>query len=77
MGQEYVDEGATATDNLDNSLFLTANILTTTSAGALPLDTSMIGEVLIFYDVSDAAGNQAVQTTRTVQIIAAQGCFSP
>ena len=77
MGQEYVDEGATATDNIDNSLFLTANILTTTSEGDLPLDTSMIGEVLIFYDVSDAAGNQAVQATRTVQIIAAQGCFTP
>lgn len=61
---EYVDEGATALDNVDGDL--TANIVTT----GLPLDTDELGVFTITYDVVDSAGNQAATKKRFVEVTA-------
>ena len=39
---------------------LTASIVT----GGLPIDTSVVGNHTVTYDVSDSSGNAAVQVTR-------------
>lgn len=49
---DYVDPGAIASDNLDDNELLTQQIVTTTSTGPLPLDTSILGVASVFY-VSD------------------------
>lgn len=68
QGTTYTDAGATATDNIDNNGTVTANI----AVGGLPANTSgAVGSSFnITYNVSDAAGNAAVQKTRIVNIIA-------
>ncbi|WP_156491673.1 DUF5011 domain-containing protein, partial [Oleiphilus sp. HI0123] len=59
LGSSYTDAGASATDNIDGDL--SSSII---SSGTVnPLAT---GTYVISYDVSDAAGNNAVQLTRTV-----------
>ena len=58
-GLGYFDVGATATDNIDGNI--TANIVTVNS-----VDPDTAGTYNVTYDVSDAAGNAAVQVTRTV-----------
>lgn len=60
IGDSYSDQGATALDNLDGDL--TANIIT----GGDVVDTNTVGTYTITYNVSDAAGNDAVQVIRTV-----------
>ena len=62
LGTQYDDEGATAVDNIDK--FLTAFIEDSGTVDAV--DTSKEGTYVITYDVTDAAGNKAVQVTRTV-----------
>lgn len=63
MGTEYVDAGATATDNVDSGL--TAKI---TKSGDLDLDTSSptdpAAPLVISYDVVDSAGNKASTVRR-------------
>ena len=59
VGDSYVDDGATATDNYDG--VLTGAIVTSGN-----VNTSTIGTYTITYNVSDSTGNQAVQVTRTV-----------
>ena len=61
IGDSYVDAGATAVDNVDGDI--TANIVTT---GVV--DTNIVGTYVIAYNVSDAAGNAAVEVTRTVNV---------
>src|SRR3989338_2656854 len=56
------DDGATATDNVDGTL--TSSISTVN-----PVNTSRLGEYVVTYDVSDAAGNAATQVTRTVNVV--------
>ncbi|MEM9867467.1 MAG: immunoglobulin-like domain-containing protein [Bacteroidota bacterium] len=56
----YVDEGATATDNVDGDI--TSNI----TVGGDTVDTTVAGTYTITYNVSDAAGNAAAEVTRTV-----------
>jgi hypothetical protein len=61
-GDEYMDEGATALDNCDgdiSSVIVVENLV----------NTSVAGEYLVTYMVSDAAGNQAVPVTRTVSVV--------
>ncbi|MBT8143757.1 MAG: DUF5011 domain-containing protein, partial [Gammaproteobacteria bacterium] len=58
----YTELGATANDNLDGDI--TASIVIDASA----VDTSTPGSYVVTYDVSDAAGNAAVQVTRTVTV---------
>jgi len=65
VGDQYVDAGATASDNVDGNI--TASIVT----GGLPIDSSFPGTFTVTYNVSDAAGNPATQVTRTVNVTAA------
>lgn len=58
----YTDEGASATDNVDNDL--------TVVVGGQVVDPSTIGTYVITYNVTDASGNEATQVTRTVNVVA-------
>ena len=60
VGDTYIDEGATATDNKDGNI--TANISVDN-----PVDTATAGTYIITYTVSDEAGNEATET-RTVTV---------
>ena len=62
VGQNYVDPGATASDNLDGDL--TSSIVVDASA----VNTSVPGDYPVTYNVSDVAGNAATQVTRTVHV---------
>ena len=55
----YTDTGATVTDNLDSSV-------TVISSGSV--DSDLVGDYTIYYDAVDAAGNHAVQKSRTVHV---------
>jgi hypothetical protein len=59
----YVDPGATAMDNIDGDV--TANLLIDSSN----VDTSAIGTYPVMFVAGDAAGNQAAQVTRTVEVV--------
>ncbi len=61
----YTDAGASASDNLDGNI--TSNIIEDTS----DVDTNVIGPYIVTYDVTDTAGNNAMQVTRTVEVVAA------
>lgn len=63
-GDPYTDAGATALDDVDGDI---SGKITTTG---LPLDTSATGTKQITYDVSDLAGNPAIQISRTVNVTA-------
>ena len=60
-GSTYADAGATASDSLDGDI--TADIVIVN-----PVDTSVPGIYTVTYNVSDAAGNDAVQITREVTV---------
>ncbi|MFD2822446.1 immunoglobulin-like domain-containing protein [Lacinutrix iliipiscaria] len=62
LGDSYSDQGATATDNIDGDL--TSSIV----VGGDIVNTSAVGVYVITYNVSDAAGNQAAEVTRTVTV---------
>lgn len=59
----YAELGATATDNIDGDL--TSSIVITGS-----VNTALAGTYSIYYNVSDAAGNAAVQVVRSVVVAA-------
>jgi hypothetical protein len=63
VGDTYTEQGATATDNIDGNL--TSSIVTT---GAV--NTAAAATYTVDYNVSDAAGNAAVQVSRTVNVSA-------
>ena len=60
----YVDAGATALDDIDGDLTLSIVVDN-------PTDTSTPGTYIVTYTVSDAAGNAATPTTRTVNVVKA------
>lgn len=62
QGDNYTDEGATATDNVDGDL--TSNI---TVSGNV--DTATIGNYILTYNVSDSSGNSA-SVSRTITVVA-------
>ena len=62
IGDTYTDPGASASDNVDGDI--TGNIVI---AGDT-VNTATPGIYVVAYDVSDAAGNQATQVTRTVNV---------
>ncbi len=64
VGETYTEQGATATDNVDGDL--TSSIV----IGGDTVNTSLAGTYVVTYNVSDSAGNAAVQVTRTVNVIA-------
>ncbi len=73
VGSAYVEAGATATDNVDNSATITANIVINSSS----VNTALVGVYSVTYNVSDAAGNAAVQVTRTVNVVAVADTTKP
>ncbi|WP_081957458.1 S-layer homology domain-containing protein [Paenibacillus sp. FSL R7-0273] len=69
LGSDYTDAGATAADEVDGDL--TDRIVTTVSSevyGLTELDTSIADVYTFHYNVSDAAGNKALEVTRTVVV---------
>ncbi len=62
LGSPYVESGAIASDNEDGNLSIA--IVTTN------LNLGITGSYTVTYNVMDAAGNKAVEVTRTVTIIA-------
>ncbi|HTR18865.1 MAG TPA: immunoglobulin-like domain-containing protein [Candidatus Paceibacterota bacterium] len=65
VGSTYTDAGATASDNYDGDL--TASIVTNN-----PVNTAVIGDYTVTYDVSDSSSNAALQVTRTVHVVDTQ-----
>src|SRR3990172_10590333 len=63
VGRAYVELGATATDDVDGDL--SDAIVIDASA----VDTGSPGSYSVTYNVSDSAGNDAVQKVRTVQVV--------
>jgi len=63
IGSVYVDDGATATDNIDGDV--TGSIITTN-----PVNTSIVDSYFVLYDVTDSSGN-AGQGSRTVLVVSA------
>jgi len=59
VGATYNDAGATALDNVDGDV--SGNIIVSN-----PVNTSLTGTYIVTYNVNDAAGNHAIQVTRTV-----------
>lgn len=59
IGDIFTDPGATCTDDIDP----TCSVISTGS-----VDTSQSGAYTIMYDAIDAAGNSALQVTRTVNV---------
>ena len=70
VGSAYVDAGATASDNYDGDI--TANIVTVN-----PVNTAVVDDYTVTYDVSDAAGNPAVQMTRIVHVVSSGAGSGP
>ena len=62
VGATYTDAGADADDNVDGPV-ITDNIVAVST-----VNTSVIGNYTVTYNVSDAAGNAATQVTRTVNV---------
>ena len=62
LGTDYTDAGATASDGLGGNI--TSSIVATGT-----VDVNVLGNYTISYDVSDAAGNEATQVTRTVSVV--------
>jgi hypothetical protein len=59
-GATFSDPGATVTDNAD---------ATRTIAGTGEVNTATVGNYTLNYNATDAAGNPAVQMTRTVNVV--------
>lgn len=67
QGNNYVEQGATANDNVDGNI--SANIVI---AGDNVNPNAPLGSTFVItYNVNDAAGNAAIEVTRTVSIVAA------
>ena len=54
--------GATATDTYDGDI--TSSIVTISN-----VDTAIVGNYTVTYDVADANGNAAITVTRTVNVV--------
>ena len=61
-GDTYTDQGATASDDRDGDI--TSKIVVKNN-----VNTEVLGQYLVTYDVDDAAGNEANQIARTVNVI--------
>ena len=64
VGSNFMDPGATASDNYDNDSSITGLI----SVSGI-VDTSTLGTYLLSYTVSDSSGNSADPVVRTVQVV--------
>ncbi len=70
VGSTYVELGASASDNRDGNL--SANI----TIDASQVNTAETGNYSVTYNVSDAAGNAAIQVTRTINVVATTATIS-
>ena len=61
VGATYIDEGATATDDIDGDI--TATIVIDNL-----VDATTLGTYTVTYNVSDATGNAAISVVRTVEV---------
>ncbi|MBR9913481.1 MAG: DUF5011 domain-containing protein [Algicola sp.] len=69
LGENYVELGATATDNVDGDI--SSNII----IGGDSVDENTIGTYIVTYNVTDASGNAAAEVVRTVNVTeASSGC---
>ena len=64
QGDEYVDAGATALDNIDGDI--TDDIIIVNL-----VNTNILGEYVLNYNIDDAVGNSAIEVNRTVNVIPA------
>jgi subtilisin-like proprotein convertase family protein len=64
-GGTYSEPGYSASDNIDG------NITSSVSVNANAVNTNVIGSYLVTYDVNDAAGNDAITVTRTINVVSA------
>ncbi|MEP1551949.1 immunoglobulin-like domain-containing protein [Paraglaciecola sp.] len=62
VGGNYVDAGATASDDIDGNI--SANVVTSGM-----VDTSVLDTYTLTYSVSDSSGNNAAELTRTVSVV--------
>jgi len=62
VGNAYVELGATASDNYDG------NISGSIVIDSLAVNTSVLGDYSVTYDVDDSSGNSATTVTRTVTV---------
>ncbi|MCB0843383.1 MAG: DUF5011 domain-containing protein, partial [Bacteroidetes bacterium] len=62
LGQFYIEEGATASDDINGDI--SGDIIIDASA----VDTDSLGSYQVTYNVSDQAGNAAVQVVRVVNV---------
>jgi len=62
VGDTYTDLGATASDTYDGDI--TSSIVTVN-----PVDTDVVGQYTVTYNVSDANSNAAVEVNRTVNVV--------
>ena len=60
LGADYEDAGAKATDSVDGTL---------TVISVSTVNTDAVGIYTVTYSVKDAAGNEAVEVTRTVEVV--------
>jgi hypothetical protein len=65
-GNTYTDAGATAEDNIDGDI--NASVVVTAA-----VNTAIVGDYTITYNVADVAGNDAAPITRTVRVTPAAG----
>ena len=68
VGATYTEQGATATDNYDTTL--------TVVVGGDTVDTAIVGNYSVTYNVSDVSGNAATEVTRTVTVAEVLGLGS-
>ena len=69
VGASYSEPGATAEDNVDGDI--TSSIIITGT-----VDTNTVGTYYRYYNVSDAAGNNATQVVRTINVVEGGQCFT-
>ena len=62
INTQYIDNGATATDNYDGNI--TNNIVTVNN-----VDINTVGTYTVTYNVSDSSTNNAIEVVRTVNVI--------
>lgn len=67
LGAAFQDPGASAIDNVDGDI--SSQIIVTGS-----VNTNQVGTYLLYYNVSDTAGNPADEVIRTVNVVAAPAC---
>ena len=65
LGTDYIDAGATASDNLDGDI--TASIVALNS-----VNTGLAGVYDVTYRVTDSSGNPADQVIRRVNVLRTQ-----